>query len=106
MTIQYSGIKKIAKQIEKKWHPQKIILFGSYAYGKPTKNSDVDLLIILNTKRRNIHQAFKISRSISHPFPLDILVIKPKEVLKRLKGGDLVLREMIDKGKTLYEISH
>jgi predicted nucleotidyltransferase len=91
------------QEIEQRYHPQRIVLFGSYAYGAPTADSDVDLLVILDTPQRNVEQALAISRSISHPFPMDLLVLKPREVDRRLRGGDVVLREMLTKGKVLYE---
>lgn len=45
-------IKKITTKIVKKYKPEKIILFGSFTWGKPTKDSDVDLLIIKNIKKK------------------------------------------------------
>ena len=77
-------IKKIAQEIADHCHPRQVILFGSYAYGRPTEDSDVDLLVIMETEERNLPQALKISRAISHPFPMDILVLKPREVQTRL----------------------
>ncbi len=99
-------ISKVADEIKEKWHPERIILFGSYAYGRPTQDSDVDYLVVLDSKKRNLRQSFEISCSISHPFPMDILVVKPKEIEKRIKGGDLVLQEIINKGKILYEAGY
>ncbi len=101
-----AAIRQVAREIKRSSHPQKIILFGSHAYGTPTPDSDVDFLVILNSKKRNVEQALRISRSVSHPFPMDIVVLKPREVTQRLKGGDLVLREMVTKGKLLYETRH
>ena len=95
-------IKKIAREIAAHFHPRQVILFGSYAYGKPTEDSDVDLLVIMETEERNLPQALKISRAISHPFPMDLVVLKPREVQTRLQGGDLVLREILTKGEVLF----
>ena len=100
------AIKRVAREIGTRYHPRRVILFGSYAYGTPTKDSDVDFLVILNGRKRNAEQALEISRSISHPFPMDILVMKPREMSQRLKGGDTVLREMLTKGRVLYEAGH
>ncbi len=96
-------IKKVAQEIVNHFHPRQVILFGSHAYGTPTKDSDVDLLVIMETEERNLPQALKISRTISHPFPMDLVVLKPHEVQTRLAGGDLVLREILTKGEVLFE---
>ena len=98
-------IKKIAQEIADHFHPRRVILFGSHAYGRPTDDSDVDLLVIMETEERNLPQALKISRAIAHPFPMDIIVLKPREIQTRLQGGDLVLREILTKGKVLFEAS-
>jgi len=94
-------IKKYAQKIKKRFNPQKIILFGSYAYGKPTVNSDVDLFIIMDTKQRSIHQAVFIRKELPSPFPLDLIVKTPKEVKKRIKEGDFFLKTVIQEGKEL-----
>ncbi|MGZ9221131.1 MAG: nucleotidyltransferase domain-containing protein [Anaerolineales bacterium] len=85
-------------------NPEKIILFGSYAYGKPTPNSDVDLLIVLETNAPLKERSWKVSRLLlPRPFPVDILVKTPREIEKALKSGDFFLREILTRGKVLYE---
>jgi uncharacterized protein len=101
--VSKSVIKNIAQEIADHFHPRQVILFGSYAYGRPTEDSDVDLLVIMETEERNLPQALKISRTIAHPFPMDLIVLKPREVQTRLHGGDLVLREILAKGEVLFE---
>jgi predicted nucleotidyltransferase len=103
--VNKEAIQKVAREIVGRFHPRKVILFGSHAYGRPTEDSDVDLLVIMETEERNLPQALKISRAISHPFPMDLLVLKPREVQTRLQGGDLVLREILTKGEVLFEAS-
>ena len=103
--IDIPELEKIVRQIVEKFHPQKIILFGSRAYGKADKDSDFDLMIIMETKERVVQTAAKISASIDHPFPLDILVYTPSEVKKRLEWGDGLLYDAIKKGIVLYEES-
>jgi predicted nucleotidyltransferase len=84
--------------------PEKIILFGSYAYGKPTPHSDVDLLIIIKTNASHKERSWRVSRLLlPRPFPVDILVKTPKEVEKALKSGDFFLQEILTRGKVLYE---
>jgi len=84
--------------------PEKIILFGSYAYGKPNPHSDVDLLIILKTNASLKERSWNVSRLLlPRPFPVDILVKTPKEVEKALKSGDFFLQDILSHGKVLYE---
>ena|ERR1041384_3154581 len=84
--------------------PEKIILFGSYAYGKPNQHSDVDLLVVLKTKEPLKERSWMVSRLLlPRPFPVDILVKTPKEIEKALKTGDFFLEEILTRGKVLYE---
>lgn len=84
--------------------PEKIILFGSYAYGKPNPNSDVDLLVILKTRDPLKERSWKVSRLLlPRPFPVDILVRTPKEIKDALKSGDFFIQEIVTRGKVLYE---
>src|SRR6266542_4127760 len=96
-------IRKYADQIAKQFHPNKIILFGSYAYGKPTEDSDVDILVIMPFKGSNPEKATEIWMATKPKFPIDIMVRKPAEIKKRLGMGDFFLREITEKGKVLYE---
>lgn len=83
------SIRPAIRKIVEELNPEKIILFGSYAYGKPTPHSDVDLLIILKTNASLKERSWKVSRLLlPRPFPVDILVKTPKEVDKALKAGD------------------
>ena len=96
-------IRGIVQEIVERFQPQKIFLFGSYAYGYPTKDSDVDLLVVMPTGQRSLRQAAEISAAIHHPLPLDILVRKPEEFASRLQHNDTFIREIIDHGIVLYE---
>ncbi len=98
-------IKKIAKRIEEKYKPEKIILFGSYAWGKPTKDSDVDLLIVKNTNKNFFQRLFEVRQITDGEMPLDILVRTPNEIRKRLELGDFFYEDIINKGKFIYEKS-
>lgn len=85
--------------------PEKIILFGSYAYGNPTPDSDVDLLIVMKTRAKYIDRYVVVSNVlIPRDFPVDILVKTPKEIKdEEKKKGNFFLREILTKGKVLYE---
>ena len=87
--------------------PEKIILFGSYAYGNPTPDSDVDLLVIMKTRAREIDRYVAVSNLLyPRQFPVDILVKTPKEMeIEARKTGNFFLREILKKGRVLYERS-
>ena len=95
------------KRIVSELNPEKIILFGSYAYGNPTPDSDVDLLIITETNGNDKEKYRAASMSLyPRQFPVDILIRTPKEVDDALKGGkdgSFFIREIIKKGKVLYD---
>ena len=100
--ISRQAITAVVRQIVEKFQPEKVILFGSYAYGKPKPESDVDLLVIMDTSLHNSVQAAKIARAIDYHFGLDLLVRRPQQLAKRLKLGDYFLQEVMEKGKVLY----
>ena len=97
---------EIVHRIVTALHPEKIVLFGSYAYGRPLDDSDVDLLVILETRDRPIDRYLAVSRLLRpRPFPLDILVKTPDEVRLGLEQGNAFIREIITQGRVLYERS-
>jgi len=97
-----SVIRRFARDVAKRFQPDKIVLFGSHAYGKPHQDSDVDILVVISA-RNAIDQAIKIDRVTDPQFPLDLIVRTPKTIAWRLKEGDSFLREVMTKGKVLYE---
>jgi len=102
--IPMRAIRAVVKQIAEKFQPEKIILFGSYAYGKPRPESDVDLLVVMETPLDEWEQRLEISRRLSpRPFPMDIIIRTPKQLEERLALGDPFLREITTQGKVLYE---
>ena len=101
--VSFSQIKAYVDKVAKRFKPQKIILFGSHAYGRPTRDSDVDLLVIMPFDRSKGRKSLEIRQTVKAEFPLDLLVRQPKEVSEGLKRGDAFLREVISKGRVLYE---
>jgi uncharacterized protein len=99
-------IRAYAAEIAREFHPRRIILFGSYAYGKPTRDSDVDLLVIMPHKGRGGQKAIEIRRKTPAPFPMDLLVRSPQKIRQRLAWGDCFIEEILEKGKVLYETHH
>jgi predicted nucleotidyltransferase len=98
-------IRRYARAIAEEFHPEKIILFGSYAYGTPHEDSDVDLLVVMPC-RNQLDQGFKIRYQLTAPFPMDLIVRKPKEMKWRLEEGESFTTEIVSKGKVLYEGGH
>src|SRR5215468_828933 len=103
--IPLSAIRRFARKVAERFQPEKIILFGSYAYGTPHEDSDVDILVIMPC-RNAIDQACRIDDSVDPPFPLDLIVRKPKDVAWRLAEGEFFMTEITTKGKVLYEKDH
>lgn len=99
-------IKKLCDQIAREFRPKKIILFGSHAYGKPQWDSDVDLLVIMPYKGTPHGQAIKIRSRVEAQIALDLLVRTPKQISRRLAMGDSFIREILERGKVLYEANH
>lgn len=84
----------------------KIILFGSYAHGNPTPDSDVDLLVIVDSEASPRERSWAVSRLLlPRPFPVDILVKTPQEIQKALDEGDFFIQEIINQGIVLYDRS-
>src|SRR5256885_8609974 len=95
-------IRRFPRQLAELFQPEKIILFGSYAYGTPHADSDVDILVVMPA-RNQIDQACRIDRACEACFPLDLIVRTPKNMNWRLAEGDSFLREIVSRGKVLYE---
>src|SRR5713226_5106541 len=100
--IPLAAIRRFARRIAERFQPDKIILFGSYAYGKPHEESDVDLLVIMRTKNA-IDQSIRIKTAFERLFSLDLIVRTPWQIERGLKDDNWFLREIMEKGKVLYE---
>ena len=101
--IRRSHIKRYAVELARTVRPERIILFGSYAYGKPTSDSDVDLLVIMPHAGHDLQEAVRIRQRLAAPFPLDLIVRTPENLRDRLKAGDAFLESVMTRGKVLYE---
>jgi predicted nucleotidyltransferase len=96
-------IRELVSRIALKFKPEQIILFGSYAYGKPRPESDVDLLVVMETQLRETEQALRIRQHVNPLFGVDILVYTPSRLQQRLTLGDSFLKEITEKGRVMYE---
>ena len=105
--IPLSAIRRFARKIAERFQPEKIILFGSYAYGQPHNESDVDLLVIMPTHNA-IDQSIRIEAAFERPFSLDLIVRTPKQIAFGMQEDDRnwFLYEVMTKGKVLYEAPH
>ena len=99
-------IKNICRRIAEEFQPEKIILFGSYAYGKPRPDSDVDILVIMAFDGGYFHQAAKIRQRLDSPVPMDLLVRTPEQIQYRLEIGDSFIQEILEQGRVMYEAHH
>ena len=97
-------IKYLADRIAIKAKPEKIILFGSYAHGKPGPDSDIDILVVLDKPPGKIKRCDLVNKAIGdHLYPLDILIRNQKELAQRISLKDSFFMDIIDKGRVLYE---
>ena len=99
-------IVEFSDQIARHFQPEKIILFGSYAYGTPNEDSDVDLLVVMPFKGRSRSKSLDIWKRLRPPFSVDLIVRTPEDTARRYREWDPLVREAIDKGKVLSERDH
>ena len=104
--IALSQIEAFSEQIVAKFQPEKIILFGSYAYGQPNEDSDVDLLVILPFEEMPVQKAISIRQQMNYPFSLDLMARTPTQIQQRLEMGDFFIQDIITRGKVLYEADY
>lgn len=101
--INESLIDNIVAKIAQNFHPQKIILFGSYVWGNPYTDSDLDFLVIMDSYLRRDNRSLEISRLFSdRKFPLDIIVYTPDEIKISTMNGNPFIKNILEKGKVLY----
>ena len=96
----------IVEKLKREYQPEKIILYGSYAYGNPTRHSDIDLFIVKETPLRWVDRFVQVKEIIydsDRGIPVSPCVYTPKELKARLDSGDAFVEEILLKGKNLYE---
>ena len=97
-------LEEITRKIVDRFDPEKIVLFGSRSIGSPRTDSDVDLLVIMDTSESPIQRAIEVKRASRPRFvSMDVLVKTPHEVQTRLERGSFFLRQILEHGKVLYE---
>jgi len=104
--VAMNDIQELANRIAREFHPQRIILFGSHAFGSPKPDSDVDLMVVAPYRGKSWEMATRIRGRVEPTFPLDLLVRSPEQVNERVALGDPFLTEVVQCGKVLYEADH
>jgi uncharacterized protein len=96
-------ILQLNERIVQEFQPERVILFGSYAYGTPDSDSDVDLLVVLPFEGQGCRKSLEIIAAVEPSFAVDLLVRTPQQLQQRLEWNDFFIREIVEKGKVLYE---
>lgn len=107
--LRSSEIKSLCAEIAREFHPDRIVLFGSYAYGKPRPWSDLDLLVVMPFTGSPFRQAGIILGHVVRAVgvvPLDLIVRTAQEVDERIQMGDSFMRDIIEHGRVMYEADH
>jgi predicted nucleotidyltransferase len=101
--VDENSIAKLTERIVQEFHPDRIILFGSYAYGQPRSDSDIDLLVVLPFEGKGFRKSLEILNRVAPEFSVDLLARRPDDTARRYAEGDPLIREALDHGKILYE---
>jgi predicted nucleotidyltransferase len=99
-------IRQLCKRIVQEFNPEKIILFGSHAYGQPTLESDLDLLVVMQFNGDPLEQAVSMLNCLNVLLPIDLLVRTPEQMRHRLEMGDRFMRDIVERGQVMYEAHH
>jgi predicted nucleotidyltransferase len=100
--VEVADILTFVDAVAAKFKPQRIVLFGSYGYGTPTQDSDVDILVVMNYRGPSHHKSIKIRCEVPRGFPMDLIVRSPAEIRRRVAGNDFFLEEITERGLVLY----
>ena len=101
--VSREDIQTIVDDIVREFTPLQVILFGSYAYGTPTEDSDVDLLVVMDIPKSEYrNKAIEIRQRIPYRFGLDLLVRSPEDIAYRVSYNDWFLRDITENGDCLY----
>ena len=95
--IEAQKIESLISEIAREFKPQKIILFGSYASGNPTPDSDVDILVVMPLEGKPVRKAIEIKNHVNARFPLELIVRTPEQVAYRMANNDWFIREIVER---------
>ena len=98
-------LQHIVRRLVESYQPQRIILFGSLAYGEPDQDSDIDLLVVKDTTESPLERRVRVRQLVTDPqrrIPFSPLVLTPAELEQRLALGDAFYQEIVRRGRVLY----
>lgn len=101
--VPMEAIREFCDRIAEQFRPEKIILFGSYARGTATADSDVDIVVIMPCEPSQFRLSVKILQAIRRDFPLDLIARTPEDVERRMEWGDPFIRDIVEHGVVMYE---
>ena len=104
--ISSKEIQSFSQKIVEEFQPEQVILFGSYAYGQATQDSDVDLLVILPFEGLPVYKAIEIRKKLKPTFSLDLITRTSKQIQQRLDMGDFFIQDILQRGRILHEANH
>ena len=99
-----NALREVTRRIVETARPQRIVLFGSAAQGKMTRDSDLDLLVIMRGSVHRRQMAQKIQRSLHGvALPVDVVVLTEEDVRKDAKGSFSIIRPALNEGQVIYD---
>jgi uncharacterized protein len=101
--VAMNKIKEFGRRIGQEFGAEKVILFGSYAQGTATRDSDVDLLIVAPFEGKSVNKSVQIRLKLRPSFPVDLLVRTPEKIRQRLQIDDQFIKDILEEGRVLYE---
>ena len=101
--VALSEIRELSDRIAREFNPDRIILFGSHAYGTPKEYSDVDLLVIMPFEGHPFDKSMEILNKVDPDFSVDVIVRDPNDAARRYREYDPLIREAFDRGRVLHE---
>ncbi len=105
--VSMEDIQRYCNEIAEAFKPQKIILFGSHAYGRPHRDSDVDVLVVMPEHRRaGYHTVIKIREKVRARFPVDLLVRGSRDIARRVEDRESFILDITENGRVMYEAGH
>jgi predicted nucleotidyltransferase len=99
-------IKNLCERIAREWEPEKIILFGSQAYGQPTSDSDIDLMVVMPYSGSPLYKAGEILRQLQVWMPVDMIVRSTEDIARRVRLGDRFIQEILARGRVMYDAAN
>jgi predicted nucleotidyltransferase len=100
--VSMKEIRSVGRRIAREFHPRRLILFGSYAYGTAREDSDIDLLVVMPFEGTGFRQSLEILNRLDLRLPIDLIAYRPEDADRRYSEGDPLVREAMDRGKVLY----